>query len=95
MKTDIKWYVAKPQTGLARMLTLLSIPIIGYFPNSAIAFFKFTSVNKALVGFAYQTAENLDWIHCIEACQQDSPCISYNSWPGMFGRRCELDVNLM
>ena len=50
----------------------------------------FTSYNNVLVGFVYQANETLDWLECIQACQQDVRCISYNFWSSS-GTKCELN----
>ncbi|XP_044173731.1 uncharacterized protein LOC114952938 [Acropora millepora] len=51
---------------------------------------SFTSYNNVLAGFVYQATEMLDWLECIQACQQDVRCISYNFWSS-FGTKCELN----
>ena len=71
------------------ILALLSFTLGVSLPTSSKAVFTFT--NKTLVGFAYKTTENVDWLHCIEDCQQDASCFSYNFWPGTFGGKCELN----
>ena len=51
---------------------------------------SFTSYNNVLAGFVYQATEMLDWLECIQACQQDVRYISYNFWSS-FGTKCELN----
>lgn len=74
------------------LLKLSNLISLVYLLKSTEAMFTSTVFNKALVGFAYKTNENADWLHCILACQQDDSCISYNFWPGELDGRCEMNI---
>ncbi|XP_068726013.1 uncharacterized protein [Montipora capricornis] len=52
---------------------------------------SFTSHNQALFGFVFKKTENIDWLQCIQACQQDVSCVSYNYWPTESGGKCEMN----
>ena len=46
-------------------------------PN-LLAFQPITQNNHCLVGHAFQRLHARDWFNCIQACQDDPRCISYN-----------------
>ena len=46
--------------------------------TSSIAFQPITVPNRALVGHVYRSSYDIDWITCIQSCQDDPKCFSYN-----------------
>ena len=46
--------------------------------TSSIAFQPITVPNRALVGHVYRSLYDIDWINCIQSCQDDPSCSSYN-----------------
>ena len=46
--------------------------------TSSIAFQPITVPNRALVGHEYRSLYDIDWINCIQSCQDDPNCSSYN-----------------
>ena len=50
-----------------------------------------TDFNKALAGFTFHTIQNIDWLHCIEACTVDNRCISYNFLHLKSNGTCEMN----
>lgn len=79
-KCNIKWpYREALQMGLdfslAKMLNLLSL---FFLVNWTFAFHPITLPNRMLVSRVYRSLQDCDWLNCIQACQEDPHCISYN-----------------
>ena len=67
----------------AEMLNMLSLFLL---VNWTFAFHPITSPSRVLVGHVYRSVQDCDWLNCIQACQDDPHCISYNfihSTPGL------------
>ena len=60
-------------------------------PTCTAVVVSFTSHNQVLFGFVFKKTENIDWLQCIQACQQDVSCVSYNYWPTESGGKCEMN----
>ena len=52
--------------------------LIFYSSSCVLAFKSFTVVNHVLVGHVLTSFHSSDWIDCIEACQKEARCVSYN-----------------
>lgn len=79
-KCNIKWPYRKAlQMGsdfsLAKMLNLLSL---FFLVNWTFAFHPITLPSRMLVSHVYRSLQDCDWLNCIQACQEDPHCISYN-----------------
>lgn len=83
----MQFCIATKQCVILALSYLLSV----YLPNSSKEVNAFTAFNKTLVGFAYNTTENEDWLQCIQTCHQDVSCISYNFWRGKASGTCQLN----
>ena len=62
-----------------KLCLIATLCFLGTFQTDAV-FTTFTAFNKVLIGFAYKTIRNPDWLYCIDACNQEPLCISYNFW---------------
>ena len=63
-------------TMLAKFTYLNSLLIL--MQRRIVAFQAVTENNHVLVGHVFQQLYNRDWFNCIQACHNDSRCISYN-----------------
>ena len=65
-------------TGVFASTMMLSILSFLGFLTSSLAFHPRTVLSRALLGHVYRSLQDVDWLKCIQTCQADPNCFSYN-----------------
>ena len=71
---------------------LVYLPFLATLLQGITALQQLTENNRVLFGYVFKRLHTGDWLNCIQACQDEASCISYNYDRASSGNGlCELN----